>query len=72
MPSGILKRVQEISGNLTETKKEALKERSVVNYPELTAKSYIELLEHTSGILGQVTAPAFLGTWHYIPGNTAG
>lgn len=35
MPSGILKPFQAISGNLTETKKEALKERTVMNYPAL-------------------------------------
>lgn len=37
-----------------------------------TKVRYIELLKHTSSILNQVTARAFLGTWHYIPGKTAG
>lgn len=37
-----------------------------------TQVRYIELLKHTSSILIQVTARAFLGTWHYIPGKTAG
>ena len=61
------------SGNFRKShgNKERSIERAKCRELSWTTKSYIELLKHTSGILGQVTAPAFLGTWHYIPGNTA-
>lgn len=64
-----------ISGNFRKPHRN--QERSIerANCHELscyTKVRYIELLKHTSSILSQVTARAFLGTWHYIPGKTAG